>query len=100
MVKYSFDHSVFMGLHLRDIKTSRLLICGRFHIMGGECNYVLRVARPDMRLQFVPDDDWKSTAMMSWASHDIARLLSDAERILTETAHRLRLPVTVPSLIH
>lgn len=63
--------------------------------MGGECNYVLRVARPDMRLQFVPDEDWKSPAMMSWAADDIARLLSDAERVLTETAHRLRLPVTV-----
>ncbi|BDA49790.1 IMP-specific 5'-nucleotidase 1 [Coccomyxa sp. Obi] len=70
-------------------------ITDRFHIMGGECNYVLRVARPDMRLQFVPDEDWKSPAMMSWAADDIARLLSDAERVLTETAHRLRLPVTV-----
>lgn len=63
--------------------------------MGGECNYVLRVARPSMRLEFVPDDSWKSAAMMSWADADIARLLSDAERVLAETAHRLRLPVQV-----
>lgn len=63
--------------------------------MGGECNYVLRVARPSMRLEFVPDEDWKSTAMMSWADAEIARLLTDAERVLAETAHRLRLPVQV-----
>ena len=31
--------------------------------MGGECNYLLRVAGPDKRLQFVPDSEWKSPFM-------------------------------------
>lgn len=31
--------------------------------MGGECNYLLRVAGPDKRLQFVPDTEWKSPFM-------------------------------------
>lgn len=34
--------------------------------MGGECNYLLRVAGKDRRLEFVPDAEWKSAYMMSW----------------------------------
>ena len=133
----------------------------RFHIMGGECNYLLRVAGPDKRLQFVPDTEWKSPFMQvrrprgapgtgqvavsqrgcasahqklaqlpmatllplamhitkrrcsrqlscwpchapaisrhlqSWTEAQCQRLLDDAERLLLEGAHRLRLPVQV-----
>ncbi len=63
--------------------------------MGGECNYLLRVNSEAMRLEFVPDAEWKSAAMMSWTADDIAQLLTDAERALVQTAHRLRLPVQV-----
>lgn len=42
-------------------------ITDRFHIMGGECNYLLRVSSgPERRLEFVPDAEWKSPYMMSW----------------------------------
>ncbi|KAI7845135.1 hypothetical protein COHA_001180 [Chlorella ohadii] len=70
-------------------------ITDRFHIMGGECNYLLRVAGPDKRLQFVPDAEWKSQFMQSWTEAQCQRLLDDAERLLLEGAHRLRLPVQV-----
>jgi IMP and pyridine-specific 5'-nucleotidase len=63
--------------------------------MGGECNYLLRVAGPDKRLQFVPDSEWKSPFMQSWTEPQCQRLLDDAERLLLEGAHRLRLPVQV-----
>ncbi|KAH7622210.1 putative IMP-specific 5'-nucleotidase 1 [Nannochloris sp. 'desiccata'] len=70
-------------------------VTDRFHIMGGECNYLLRVAGPDRRLEFVPDKEWKSPFMMSWTETDIKELLHDAETLLLEGASRLRLPVTV-----
>lgn len=70
-------------------------ITDRFHIMGGECNYLLRVTTPERRLEFVPDAEWKSPYMMSWKESDIAALLDDAEALLLEGARRLRLPVEV-----
>ena len=64
--------------------------------MGGECNYLLRVAGPSKRLQLVPDAAWKSAAMMAWPEDGIQQLLDAAEAVLTETAAHLRLPVEVP----
>ena len=64
--------------------------------MGGECNYLLRVSRDSAkRLEFVPDEQWKSRAMMAWSEEAIQGMLSSAESVLRETAHRLRLPVMV-----
>lgn len=63
--------------------------------MGGECNYLLRVAGPDKRLEFVPDGEWKSPLMAGWSEGACQRLLDDAEALLLEGAHRLRLPVQV-----
>ena len=64
--------------------------------MGGECNYLLRVSRDsEKRLEFVPDEQWKGQAMMAWSEEAIQSMLSSAESVLRETAHRLRLPVTV-----
>ena len=34
--------------------------------MGGECNYLLRVTPESKRLEFVPDDRWKTPAMLAW----------------------------------
>lgn len=71
-------------------------VTGRFHIMGGECNYLLRVVgHPERRLEFVPDAEWKSPYMRTWQEGDISQLLSAAEALLLEGAARLRLPVTV-----
>lgn len=71
----------------------------RFHIMGGECNYLLRVtADASKRLEFVPEEQWKSAAMMSWSEEAIQGMLSSAEAVLKETAHRLRLPITVRAM--
>ena len=38
--------------------------------MGGECNYLLRVGG-DARLEFVPDELWKSDTMREWSAGDI-----------------------------
>ena len=38
----------------------------RFHIMGGECNYLLRVTPGEKRLEFVPDDEWQTPDMKGW----------------------------------
>ncbi|PSC72200.1 IMP-specific 5-nucleotidase [Micractinium conductrix] len=69
-------------------------ITDRFHIMGGECNYLLRV-NAEKRLEFVPDEEWKSLVMKAWTEAQCQRLLDSAERLLLEGAHRLRLPVQV-----
>lgn len=70
-------------------------VTDRFHIMGGECNYLLRVAPENRRLEFVPDEEWKSSYMMTWTEADIKQLLFDAEALLLDGAARLRLPVNV-----
>ncbi len=64
--------------------------------MGGECNYLLRVAAgADRRLELVPDREWKSAPMLAWREDDIAALLDAAERTLVDSAAHLRLPVQV-----
>ena len=71
------------------------MIC-RFHMMGGECNYLLRVGpAPERRLQFVPDGQWKSEYMMGWRPADIETVLDEAGALLQSTAAHLRLPVEV-----
>jgi IMP and pyridine-specific 5'-nucleotidase len=106
-------------------------VTDRFHIMGGECNYLLRVVPPDeqdedggassdedgggggggggagagaaggsrrrrpRRLAFVDDAEWKSPEMRAWRERDVASLLDAAQAVLAETAHRLRVPVSI-----
>jgi hypothetical protein len=68
-------------------------------MMGGECNYLLRVGpAPERRLQFVPDGQWKSEYMMGWRAADIDVVLDEAGALLQSTAAHLRLPVEVPPL--
>lgn len=65
-------------------------------MMGGECNYLLRVGpAPERRLQFVPDGQWKSEYMMGWRAADIDVVLDEAGALLQSTAAHLRLPVEV-----
>jgi IMP and pyridine-specific 5'-nucleotidase len=74
-------------------------VTDRFHIMGGECNYLLRIKvdgpNANRRLEFVPDEEWKSQYMMSWKEEDIEDLLTNAESMLLDGAARLRMPVNV-----
>ncbi|KAG0567738.1 hypothetical protein KC19_7G156900 [Ceratodon purpureus] len=65
-----------------------------FHVMGGECNYLLRV-NSDYKLEFVPDELWKSADMLAWHEHDVTKLLDDAERSLKSAAARLRVPIEI-----
>jgi len=66
----------------------------RFHIMGGECNYLLNVT-PAYGLEFVPDAEWKSGPMLEWSDRDIAALLDEGQRVLEATAEKLGVPVMV-----
>ncbi|KAG2425106.1 hypothetical protein HXX76_014015 [Chlamydomonas incerta] len=70
-------------------------VTSRFHIMGGECNYLLRVRPDDKRLEFVPDNEWKTATMQSWREDDIVALLDEGEAMLQEGAKRLNLAVNV-----
>ncbi|XP_024394902.1 IMP-specific 5'-nucleotidase 1 [Physcomitrium patens] len=65
-----------------------------FHVMGGECNYLLRV-NEDYRLEFVPDDLWMSPDMLQWSDSDVQELLDDAECSLRSAAARLRVPIEI-----
>lgn len=74
-------------------------ITSRFHIMGGECNFLLRVRPDDKRLEFVPDHEWKTATMLSWKEDDIkvrwqpARLPAAAVKACMAGLGRLRLPL-------
>ncbi|KAH7444603.1 hypothetical protein KP509_02G084900 [Ceratopteris richardii] len=69
-------------------------ITSLFHIMGGECNYLLEV-NDQYRLEFVDDILWKSEDMLEWSNEDIHVLLTDAECALKSAAARLRVPVDI-----
>lgn len=69
-------------------------ITSLFHIMGGECNYLLKV-NDCYRLEFVQDKLWKSKDMLEWPEDDVHELLSDAECALKSAAARLRVPVEI-----
>lgn len=43
----------------------------RFHLMGGECNYLLRVNPVTYHLEFVPEEAWQTPEMLSWDEDDI-----------------------------
>lgn len=68
-------------------------VTGRFHIMGGECNYLLRVTPETKRLEFVPDHQWQTPSMRAWREEDIQAMLTGAETLLVEGAKRLNLGV-------
>lgn len=65
-----------------------------FHVMGGECNYLLRV-NSQYKLEFVPDELWKSPDMLAWSEDDVTELLDNAERSLKSAAARLRVPIDI-----
>jgi IMP and pyridine-specific 5'-nucleotidase len=65
-----------------------------FHVMGGECNYLLRV-NSNYRLEFVPDEIWKPEDMLAWREEEVTELLDTAERSLKSAAARLRLPIDI-----
>lgn len=65
-----------------------------FHVMGGECNYLLRVDN-NYHLEFVEDKLWKSEDMFLWKEQDIQKLLDDAECALRSASARLHLPVEI-----
>ena len=70
-------------------------VVNRFHILGGECNYLVRVIPETYRLEFVHDDEWKNEEMLSWSESDITELLDSAEALIRSAASRLRLPVKI-----
>lgn len=69
-------------------------ITNLFHVMGGECNYLLQVNN-EYRLEFVADVLWKPSDMLNWSDKDVQTLLDDAECALKSAAARLRLPVEI-----
>lgn len=85
----------FTGLlaAFEDLKLPRT-ITSLFHIMGGECNYLLEV-NDRYRLEFIQDDFWKPKDMLEWSDSDISELLSDAKLALKSAAARLRVPVDI-----
>lgn len=69
-------------------------ITSLFHVMGGECNYLLKV-NSQYKLEFVPEELWMSPDMLQWSEHDVNDLLDDAECALRSGAARLRIPIEV-----
>jgi IMP and pyridine-specific 5'-nucleotidase len=67
-------------------------VTDRFHIMGGECNYLLRVTPDTKQLEFVDGAAWRLPQMEEWDERDISATLDAAQNILTECAGRHGLP--------
>ena len=79
--------------HMHTLTTHN--VACRFHIIGGECNYLLRFSPVTKRLEFVPDKEWMTPCMQQWRQEDIQYVLREAEKLLMDTAYRLRLPIKV-----
>lgn len=69
-------------------------ITSLFHVVGGECNYLLKV-NEHYKLEFVPEELWMSPDMLQWSDSDVNRLLADAECALRAGAVRLRIPIKI-----
>ena len=67
----------------------------KFHVMGGECNYLLRV-NDDYRLEFVPSEEWHTEHMYDWRDNEDVRVfLNRAENFLISYAKHLSVEVDV-----
>ena len=73
----------------------------RFHVMGGECNYLLDV-NENFELEFVPTAEWREkdamTREMYWYTQDrekVDAFLDKAQAYLTEQSEHLGLDVDV-----
>lgn len=65
-------------------------------VMGGESNFLFRFDQDsDVRLTYVPRDEWLLDDMKAWAEDDIKELLDLAESALRECATNLNLPAGV-----
>lgn len=64
----------------------------RFHMMGGECNYLLAVT-DDYRLEFVPNERWQTEEMIGWDESAVEALLDTAQASLESHAARLSMDV-------
>lgn len=69
-------------------------LCARFHVMGGECNYLLKLT-DDWRLKFEPNEDWMLPEMLEWDEEEVQHFLDDVEQLLVQTCTRLQIPVQV-----
>ena len=74
---------------------------GRFHVMGGECNYLLEV-NENFELEFIDTEVWRDadpeTRQLYWYAQDrdkVERFLDRAEEFLTTEADHLQLDVDV-----
>ena len=67
-------------------------VAARFHVVGGECNYLLQLDA-NLRLVFVPPEQWQLPEMLAWTQADIDGLLDTAQACLLAEAEALRLPV-------
>lgn len=76
----------------------------RFHVMGGQCNYLYRVAAsweqaadkgPRVHLVEVPHEEWKDFRGVRWDHSQVQKLLDTAENSLRTTSADLDLDVLV-----
>ncbi|QDZ19118.1 IMP-specific 5'-nucleotidase [Chloropicon primus] len=68
-------------------------VLDRFYIMGGECNYLLKIDE-NYKLYFIPRSEWASCAMM-WDESEIEALLDRAQAVLLNTASKLNVEVNL-----
>ena len=68
-------------------------VLDRFYVMGGECNYLLKIDE-NYKMFFIPRTEWASCGMM-WDDQEIQVLLDKAQSVLLETASKLDVDVHV-----
>lgn len=68
-------------------------MCSSEHSQQKRC--LCRYDVPADKLQFVPDELWKSEQMHSWTLEEIQFVLDSAEALLIDSASSLRVPVSV-----
>ena len=75
---------------------------GNGHNGGSDANASAKTGNPNNplppychRLEFVPDDEWRTPEMLAWDPEEVVRLLDDAQAELLRGAARLCLPVSL-----
>jgi IMP and pyridine-specific 5'-nucleotidase len=75
---------------IKDLSKCDKSIYSRFHIMGGECNYLF-TPNAHGKLDESQDNDWKIDEMKSWKTEDIEEFLGKVKTMIEETAKDLQM---------
>lgn len=81
---------------LKGFENARLpkSVCGRFFVLGGECNYLFQ-CQEDYHLKYIPESEYQPQEILSWSSDQINAILDIAQGNLQRCVDDMKLPCTI-----